>query len=265
MKQLILRILERLFKNVTFTMRRGVGRGIRRRYGFGFKPRGGRTPEETFLLGVDLAGKTVFDVGGYVGVYATFFARKAGPAGRVCSFEPNPRNFEELTFNTALNGVTNATLLNFGLGDAEGQIEFVVNPAYPARGSADAATREALLKKPGSRAITVEVHRLDDLMSAGRLPKPDFVKIDVEGLEADVLSGFARTLAARQPELFIEIHAPIRPDMAELLTSAGYACRHVESAADIPPEKLTQVAAGHLYCAKKAANSAKRTANRNRG
>ncbi len=249
MKRLILRIFERLFKNVTFTMRRGVGKGIRRRYGFGFKPRGPATPEETFLLEVDFAGKTIFDVGGYVGVYATFFARQAGPDGRVWSFEPNPRNFEELTFNTALNGVANVTLLNFGLGDGQGQIEFVVNPAYPARGSADAATRAALLKKPGSRAITVEVHRLDDLIADGSLPQPDFVKLDVEGLEADVLNGFSQTIADRRPDLFIEIHGPIRPDMAELLTSAGYAFRHIESATDIPAEKLTEVAGGHLYCA----------------
>lgn len=260
MKRLILRILERLFKNITFTMKRGVGAGIRRRYGFGFKPRGPQTPEETFLMGADLAGKTVFDVGGYVGVYATFFARQAGPAGQVWSFEPNPRNFEELTFNTALNGVANVTLLNFGLGDVEGQIEFVVNPAYPARGSADATTRAALLKKPGSRAITVEVHRLDDLIADVSLPQPDFVKLDVEGLEADVLNGFARTLADRGPELFIEIHGPIRPDMAEMLASAGYAFRHIESATDVPAEKLTEVADGHLYCLKSPANSTKRTA-----
>jgi hypothetical protein len=45
---------------------------------------------------------------------------------------------------------------------------------------------------------------IDDLLKAGQLPAPSFVKIDVEGAEGQVLQGMRRTLASAKPALFIE-------------------------------------------------------------
>jgi len=65
---------------------------------------------------LDFKGKTVFDVGGYVGIHTLFFARATGEKGRVVTFEPNPRNYEELVYNVRLNGFDNVTTMQIGLG-----------------------------------------------------------------------------------------------------------------------------------------------------
>jgi hypothetical protein len=87
------------------------------------------------------------------------------------------------------------------------------------------------------------------------------VKIDVEGLELDVLRGMRRTLAESAPELFVELHGagPERKTansaaVAELLLEAGYRVLHVETGAAVvepaesPPE-------GHLSAVVEAART----------
>ena len=99
------------------------------------------------------------------------------------------------------------------------------------------------------------IESLDNLV-AGGLPPPDFVKIDVEGFELDVLRGMAAVVASHRPALYIEIHGA---DMAkklenatavvEYLWRAGYAVRHVESSVFIDSAaKIPTARRGHLYC-----------------
>jgi hypothetical protein len=63
--------------------------------------------------------------------------------------------------------------------------------------------------------------RLDDF--AERWGAPGFVKIDVEGGEADVLRGAARLLRSTHPSLLVEVHSvDLEQECADLLTQAGY-------------------------------------------
>jgi FkbM family methyltransferase len=52
----------------------------------------------------------------------------------------------------------------------------------------------------------ISVVRLDDDIRDASLPMPDFIKIDIEGLELDTLVGARRTIQARRPQLFLEMH-----------------------------------------------------------
>src|ERR1035441_3118651 len=86
---LIYRVISRISKslNFSYTSRRGLAKGLKRRGGLGFLPGGPPTAEEDFLRTLDLRGKTVFDVGGFIGLMTIFFASRAA---HVVTYEPLP-------------------------------------------------------------------------------------------------------------------------------------------------------------------------------
>jgi len=69
----------------------------------------------------------------------------------------------------------------------------------------DDAIKAKILREKGSKAlqVQVEVYTLDDYMETNRLPRPDFIKIDVEGMEYHVLSGMTGILDRYGPTLFV--------------------------------------------------------------
>lgn len=89
----------------------------------------------------------------------------------------------------------------------------------------------------------------------GRLPRPDFVKIDVEGYELPVLEGARRCLESTHPPLYLEMHGETMNEkrrnvraIVECITAMGYrVILHVESAGLITRENCERAAQGHLY------------------
>jgi FkbM family methyltransferase len=235
--------LRRIASHRSRPIRTGVAAGLRRQGGLGIREnlsfiRGGEpdTAEEAFYRSLDLAARVVYDVGAFDGINTLFFAERAGALGQVIAFEPNPETYEQLLANVRVNGFTNVTALPLAVASASSELRFAV--ADGGRGRMSAST--ALIEKLASEAtqvesLTVAATSIDDVIATRGLPPPDFVKIDVEGLEHDVLLGMAETIEAHQPELFVEIHGVADQGkrenavrVAELLLSAGYELRHVE-------------------------------------
>ncbi|MFN4295091.1 MAG: FkbM family methyltransferase [Thermoflexales bacterium] len=244
-KDALARALRPLF-NFTYTARGGLVCGMRRRGGLGFLPGRRLTPEERWLAQRPWAGRVVYDVGAWEGVFTLFFARAVGATGQVIAFEPNPFNAMRLRENLALNGLTNARLVELALGERAGSA-WLAAPA-------GASGRGALVLTPTD--LPVAVQTLDGLVEASALPAPDFVKIDVEGAELAVLRGGADTLARRRPALLIEVHP--QADYAALwafLDALGYAMRCVETgqALSAPDAPLTEKSAWHLAAQARAA------------
>jgi hypothetical protein len=79
----------------------------------------------------------------------------------------------------------------------------------------------------GSSAVELVVRTvaIDDLVEAGDLSPPSFVKIDVEGAEGLVLRGMRRTIAAARPVLFVECSDAGRETTWQLLSEMGYRCQ----------------------------------------
>jgi FkbM family methyltransferase len=232
----------------TYKIRRGVAAGLMRRGGLGFIP-SPPSLEEKFLLDLDWQGQTIYDIGGYEGVFTLFFGKSVGPGGRVFTFEPNPANCKKIRENVQLNGLTNVQLLQIGLGVAKCQSKLVFWPDEPARGTINFCYQQSLQQRKDTTCIEIEIDSLDNRIASEPLPPPDFVKIDVEAAELEVLEGMRQTLMTHHPRLFIEIHAGVDArSLARRLLELGYRLHHIESNTPINSANAKNVYDGHLYC-----------------
>ena len=259
-KKLAAVTLNQVFTNQTYTVRHGLAKGLRRKGGLAFLPAvipatPERVAEEAFLLSLSLEGQTDYDVGGDQGIYTIFFASKVGVQGRVFTFEPNPQSYRRIVANVELNQFPNVDVRPIGLGAQKGKLTFVFPESEPARGSADAGIQAQILQEKNSRIIEIEVNSLDDETSSSGLPQPDLVKIDVEGLEMDVLLGMKETIRKCHPNLFIEVHGAdeqSKDDNAKqvvtFLLDAEYSVFHVESKQNITHANIEAARQGHIYC-----------------
>ncbi|MCK6450195.1 MAG: FkbM family methyltransferase [Alphaproteobacteria bacterium] len=163
--------------------------------------RGCYEPIETAIVLARLGpGMTVIDVGANVGHYAMVAAAAVGPEGRVVAFEPDGENHAALAANLALNGFTQAKAERLALGAAPGAAILYRDEANRGGHSLAAAN----VQKPGGEIrvamTTLDAYGRENL--AGR--RVGFVKIDVQGAEAEVLAGAADTLARDGPNLLVE-------------------------------------------------------------
>jgi hypothetical protein len=121
-------------------------------------------------------------------------------------------------------------------------------------GSLQEDIKTRLLAQRDATAIQADIDTFDHQISSYHLSKPDFAKIDVEGLEMDVLLGISNTITLCKPRLFIEIHGADVPKKIEnarnvvnYLSQYGYSISHLESGEQIVPVNAQVVKEGHLY------------------
>jgi FkbM family methyltransferase len=164
-------------------------------------------------------GDTVYDIGANLGYVSLSLAKQVGPNGQVIAFEPVPQNIELLRQNIQLNDIRNIRLLEVAASDKQGEamIRFAENLAT--------ASMVWHRNDPTATELAIKTVVVDDLVGAGDLAHPTFVKIDVEGAEGAVLLGMRRTLANSNPVLFIECSDTGRETAWNLLQDLGYRCQ----------------------------------------
>jgi FkbM family methyltransferase len=139
-------------------------------------------------------GMVAFDVGANIGYLAMYLRHRIGPSGQLFCFEPEPENYAELESNLRRNHLDNCHAIAAAVGAQEGTVSF-------AQGLNGHVTPD------GTPGLSVPVITLDRFVEQRRLPRVDFVKIDVEGFEVDVLNGMKALLSRPdKPLLYIEVH-----------------------------------------------------------
>jgi len=147
-------------------------------------------------------GWTTIDIGAHIGYSTLLLATCVGPKGRVIAFEPLTENFKLLQENTRLNGFSNIFAENLALMGQSGQIE--LRSATP--GAITWVASTSVDQATAVEGRIVEGITLDEYAERKRIERIDFVKMDVEGAEASVLSGMTSILGRDKPILLIEIH-----------------------------------------------------------
>ena len=142
--------------------------------------------ELDFLRGYVPAGGNFVDVGANVGTYALPLARHVGANGRVIAIEPHPVTHARLAFNCASSGLTQVTLIAAAAGDLDG--ELMIETDGDNLGASHVVTSQA-----SASAIKVPSRTLQGILDQAGLSRVDALKIDVEGFEDRVLTGFFAT------------------------------------------------------------------------
>ena len=141
--------------------------------------------ELEFLRAHAPRGGVFVDVGANVGTYAMALARQVGSGGKVIAIEPHPVTHARLAFNRAASGFTQVDLVAAAAGPDDG--ELLIETDGDNLGASHIVSGE-----PSSRAIRVPSMRLQRILDDAGVTHVDALKIDVEGFEDRVLTGFFR-------------------------------------------------------------------------
>jgi FkbM family methyltransferase len=152
---------------------------------------------ELRLLGsVIKTGSIVLDVGANIGCHSVFFGQAAGPEGKVLSFEPERVLFQQLCANIALNSLSNVLTFNMAAGASAGSVRIAQMDHTKSQNFGGLS----LAGDNETSDETTSVIRIDDL----GLPACTLIKVDVEGMELDVINGASATIEAYKPVLYVE-------------------------------------------------------------
>jgi FkbM family methyltransferase len=169
--------------------------------------------ELAFLQQFLKPGMVAVEVGANIGAHTVFLAQVVGPAGRVLAFEPQRILYQTMCANLALNHITNVDSRNVAVGKEAGE---VIVPSIDYRREGNFGALELGQYQVGERVPLVALDSID-------LPQCALIKIDVQGMEQDVLEGATATIARFRPLLYIENDRPDRyASLVHVVESLGY-------------------------------------------
>ncbi|MGK4583845.1 FkbM family methyltransferase [Kitasatospora sp. HPMI-4] len=208
-------------------------------------------------------GAVCLDIGAEYGLYTWSLSALAGPGGQVHSIEPLPGPARWLAATATLLGCDNVTVHRTALGERpqNGVMSLprrrllpVHGRAYLTEGTSGPGPNSEF---PAATSVPTPVQTVDGLCRRLRLRRVDFVKADVEGAEAAVLSGAGDTLLRHRPALLLEIedrhlakYGLDSGDLVHRLTDLGYAMYRREHGSWEPVAKVTEDCRNYLFTAR---------------
>lgn len=165
---------------------------------------------------------TIVDIGAQSGLY-TLYA-KFLPLAQYHSFEPFPTTFNLLNQNIALNGITNVQTYNLGISDYNGEAILQTCKSHNGLHTLGTSPKRFSDIVP----VPIRVATLDSMFYDRSIPV-DYIKIDTEGGEYNILKGAEKTIRAYKPAIQLEWNlinmsqAHVTEDMLSgLLKDYGY-------------------------------------------
>lgn len=146
-------------------------------------------------------GDHVIEAGANAGTETLLLSRLVGDQGKVWAFEPVPHLHKKLQFNCELNKITNVEFELYAIGDSDDQIDFyIADPSFVNQGM---GTRYKIHQKVNNR-ITVEQVCLDTFVNKSKIDNLNFIKMDIQGAEIDLLRGGEFAIRKHNPLIFLE-------------------------------------------------------------
>ena len=161
----------------------------------------GKTPQEKGIYDQFLSGKkdlTILDIGGNLGLTANYFSQ----FGKVFVLEPSKEHFECMSKLIEQNKLNNVTAINKALYIKDGTLPFFHN-----RNKTMFSLHQSV-NDNSSPPEEVECIAIDTLLNEYKIEHVDFMKLDIEGSEVEVISskGF-KDVASKIDMMVIEVHA----------------------------------------------------------
>jgi len=159
------------------------------------------------------------DVGSHIGKFTIPVAKMGA---NVISIEPHPDNFEVLVKNIRLNKVENKVIpMNIALSDenTKGKLYIGIN-----------SLRHSIVENYGKGSIRVTFNTLDNIVENTGINRIDFIKIDVEGSELNVIKGGLKSIGKFKPNMVIEVRKYNLEKLESILSSVGYSVEIIEEA-----------------------------------
>ena len=154
-------------------------------------------------------GDVIIDVGGHIGLfslYATQFCKN----GQIFTFEPMVENFDLLSENIKLNNLDNIKIFNLAVSNSNSSVKLYLNQ--------DDAGHSMFSKS--SKSVTVNSISLQQIFDNNNIEYCDFLKLDCEGSEYEIIKNLPATYFKKIKKMIIEYHmADTNPELLDELIS----------------------------------------------
>ncbi len=151
--------------------------------------------EAAFLAKLLAPGDVVIEVGANIGALTVGLAKVVGAEGKVVAIEAHPANFLLLSANIALNSLNNVQPINIAAGASRGTIN-LPDIDFSRPGNFGIVELSA-----GADGEEVRMASLDELLNPDRCK---LIKIDVEGMEREVILGAKAIIERFRPAIYVE-------------------------------------------------------------
>jgi FkbM family methyltransferase len=141
-------------------------------------------------------GEILVDIGAHIGKYTLTAAKAVGNEGMVVAIEPHPVNYQALQRNIGLNKLENAIAFNLAAWNTDCKLKLFTG---------DAAGHHSVKVNRRIGWIEVKARVTDRVLKELHLDRVDWIKIDVEGAEREVLCGLEETISKFKPKIITEV------------------------------------------------------------
>lgn len=145
------------------------------------------------------------DVGAHLGLMSIILSQLVGKKGKVISFEPTPQTYSVLKQVIKMNSAEESVFpVNKAVSKENTTIDFFLS-------SDEGSNSNSLVPKNhrDRKPIKISVTSIDLFVVENKISKVDFMKIDAEGSEYDVLLGAEKTIKNYRPIIILALHPPL--------------------------------------------------------
>lgn len=153
------------------------------------------------------------DIGAHIGKYALSVAKTVGKLGKVIAIEPHPTNYQFLQRNIAINNFGNIIALNVACWDRDGILKLFIGRE---------SGLHSLKSNYGLGKVEVKAMSGDHILEKTSINRLDWVKIDAEGAECEVLHGLKKTIQRYKPKVIVEVRPPNMSKIKKLMEKHSY-------------------------------------------
>lgn len=190
----------------------------------------------------------VLDIGGHIGIFSVLASKKA-VYGKVFTIEPNKESFNFLKKNIEINKCVNIRPFNFGLSDETKDAVLYKRPSTPGSGSVFWIWGAKLLNTNELDEEKIKLMSINDFLSKEQIPQINFMKIDCEGSEYNILYSMEKRYLHKIRNVVIEYHNIMGNNKFTAQALMNYLRKEGFSITHKPDYK--NIMYGYLYCKNK--------------